>query len=71
MRFILDMTLYHEGSDDLQLDWVDIETAFTNIRCNIGKGSRKKVFFQGFTPPSSLVPTILGPFKNVKKVIFS
>jgi len=32
-----DMTLYHEGSDDLQLDWVDIETTFTNIRCNIGR----------------------------------
>ena len=30
------MTLYHEGSDGVQFDWIDIETTTTNIRCNIG-----------------------------------
>ena len=32
-----DLTVYHEGSDGGQLDWIEVATTNTTVRCPLGR----------------------------------
>jgi hypothetical protein len=44
-KYSIDVTVYHEGSDGGQFDWIEIFTTTQKVRCYLGK--QRKVLFLG------------------------
>jgi hypothetical protein len=45
LKYFIDVTVYHEGSDGGQFDWIEIFTTTQKVRCYLGK--KRKVLLLG------------------------